>query len=61
MCRFASPTDYILSQVADLLCALELTALKYRQGEQTATDEKFFGTNAMFRRNYLKAIKRKRL
>ena len=59
--RFASPKDCILSQVSDLLCTLELTAMKYRQGEQTATDEKFFGTNSMFRRNYLKAMRRKRL
>lgn len=59
--KFASPTDYVLSQVADFLCTLELTALKYRNNEQTATDEKFFGSNAMFRRNFLKVMRRKRL
>lgn len=53
--------EYFLAQVADLVCALELAAVKYRNKEATRTDEKFFGSNKSFRQNYLKALKRKRL
>ena len=59
--RRSRPEDYRLSQAADLICTLELTATKYAAGQQTATDEKFFGSAGAFRRNYLKALKRKRL
>ena len=41
--RDASPRDYRLEQVADFLCTLELTCEKFRNGEQTETDNKFFG------------------
>ncbi|SPU25827.1 protein [Bifidobacterium bifidum] len=39
--RDASPRDYRLEQVADFLCTLELTCEKFRNGEQTETDNKF--------------------
>lgn len=59
--RDASPRDYRLEQVADFLCTLELTCEKFRNGEQTETDNKFFGDWKSFRVNYLKPIRRKRL
>lgn len=59
--RRTRPTDYVLSQAADLICTLELTACKYVNKEATNTDNKFFGTSRDFRNNYMKAIKRKRV
>lgn len=59
--RQTRSADYRLSQVADLLCALELTAQKYRNCEATAADNKFFGTASDFKNNYMRIIKRKRL
>ncbi len=58
----ASPKEYRLSQVADYLCTLELTALKFDAHEITATDEAFFGLSAAtFKRNYLKKARKKLL
>ena len=59
--RNAKASEFFLSQAADLLCTLELTAHKYACNEPTRTDELMFGCNRAFRKNYLKAIKRKRL
>ena len=59
--RYASPSEYRLAQAADMLCTLELTAQKFRAGEATRTDEKFFGSAGAFSNNFMKAIKRKRL
>lgn len=59
--RNARASEFFLSQAADLLCTLELTAQKYACNEATRTDELMFGCNRAFRKNYLKAIKRKRL
>lgn len=54
-------SDCRLSQVADHLCAVELAALKYEGGEQTSTDDKFFGGIGAFKRNFLKQARRKRM
>lgn len=60
--RRASPLDYRLSQVADYICTIELTALKFDAGETTATDEAFFGLAApKFKRDYLKKVRSKLL
>lgn len=56
--RQGSPTDYRLAQVADFICTVELTARKYENHEQTATDERFFGTARTFRKNYLKQVRK---
>lgn len=48
-----------LSQVADYLCAIELTAEKYKHHAATATDEKFFGGATAFKKNWLKQARRK--
>lgn len=50
-----------LSQVADYLCAIELTAAKYERHAATATDEKFFGGATAFKKNWLKQARKKLL
>ena len=57
--RKANPRDYRLEQAADLICTIELTALKYQAGESTATDCKMFGDWRAFKQNYLKVLRRK--
>ena len=59
--RKADPADFMLAQVADMLCTLELTACKFRNKEATRTDEKMFGSARSFKNNYMKALRRKRL
>lgn len=57
--RRAQPADYRLAQVADLLCTLELTAVKFEQHEGTSTDEKVFGSPGTFRKEYLRKVRDK--
>lgn len=57
----ASPQDYRLFQVADFICTLELTAMKYQTHTFGTTDERFFGKWGTFKKNYLKKIRKKRL
>lgn len=59
--RRTRAADYVLEQAADMLCTLELTAVKLRNGEATRTDRKFFGDAHSFKNNYMKAMKRKRM
>ena len=56
--RKSSATQYRLSQVADFICTIELTALKYEAAEQTQTDDKVFGMKGSFKKNYLKKMRR---
>ena len=53
--------SYRLAQVADYLCEIELAAIKYEHGEQTNTDNKFFGGRGPFKKNWLKQARRKSL
>lgn len=57
----ASPADYRLSQVADYICTMEFTALKFSDKTPTATDEKFFGAWSQFKKGILKEIRAKRI
>lgn len=59
--RLASPADYRLSQAADYICTMELTALKYQNKTSTATDEKFFGSWSQFKKGILKEVRQKRM
>ena len=43
------------------ICTIELTALKYENHEQTATDERFFGSARTFKKNYLKKVRKHQL
>lgn len=60
MYRMASQRDYRLAQVADYLCTLKLTELKFESHELTSTDEKVFGSDyRAFKKNHLKQIRKK--
>lgn len=59
--RSASPAGYRLSQIADYICTMEFTALKYADKASTATDEKFFGSWAQFKKGILKEVRAKRI
>lgn len=59
--RSASPADYRLSQAADYICTMELTALKYADKSSTATDEKLFGSWSQFKKGILREVRSKGL
>ena len=59
--RNCDVTAYRLSQVADFLCTIELTAHKYASKETTSTDEKVFGGAGAFKTNYLKNVRRQKM
>ncbi len=59
--RDVSPTSYYLFQVADYICGIELTALRYQNHKEGHTEERFFGEWANFKKNYLRKIRKKRL
>lgn len=54
-------SDCRLSQVADYICTMELAALRYRDGDPTPTDDKFFGTWREFKKGILKEIRAKQI
>ena len=54
--------EYSMFQVADFICTLELTAIKFENNETTQTDEKFFGTSkAKFKKLFLRHIRKEQL
>lgn len=57
--RPAQPPEYRLSQAADYICTMELTAIKYAEHTATATDEKFFGKWSDFKKGILKETRKK--
>lgn len=59
--RNSSYHMFRLAQVADYLCAIELTAAKFEYHCETPTDLKFFGGVGSFKRNWLKQARRKLL
>lgn len=52
---------YRLSQVADYVCGIELTKLKFEHHLETKTDTAFFGAYGSFRKNFYSKLCRKRL
>lgn len=58
MHRNADPEKFYLLQVADYVCTLELTEIKYQKHAETSTDRIFFGTHATFRKNFLKRLRK---
>lgn len=56
--RNANPAQFHLLQVADYICTLELTEIKYQHHEETATDKIFFGTHTTFRKNFLRRLRK---
>lgn len=59
--RKVRPVDYKLFQVADLLCTLELLALKAETKSFSKSEVEFFCSLRDFRKNYLKPLLRKRI
>ena len=57
--RSAQPSEYRLSQVADYICTMELTAIKFAEHATTATDEKLFGKWSDFKKGILKETRKK--
>lgn len=57
----ASPKAYVLSQVADYVCGIELIAIKFARNEQTKTDTEFFTGKRPFKKNYLSKLRKKLL
>ena len=51
--------DCRLAQAADYICTMEFTTLKYATHKTTPTDEKFFGSWAMFKKGILKEVRTK--
>jgi len=58
--RKVSPVDYKLFQAADLLCTLELLALKAENKTLTHSELAFFRSERELLRTYLKPIRQKR-
>ena len=52
--RSVQPSECRLSQAADYVCAMELTAIKNADHAATTTDEKFFGKWSDFKKGILK-------
>ena len=57
--RSAESAEYRLFQVADYICTVEFTAIKYAEHAATATDEKFFGKWSDFKKGILKETRKK--
>ena len=59
--RKVKPVDYLLFQVADLICTMELLADKLETKSFTKSELDFFKTHRDFNKNYLKWIRKKQL
>lgn len=58
----ASAREYRLSQVADCICTLKLTDIKFQMSELTEMDTKMFGANyPAFWKNRLEHIQKKEM
>ena len=59
--RKVQPVSYKLFQVADLICTLELLNIKAESNTFTKSEKDFFLSRRDFKKNYFKAIMKKRL
>lgn len=59
--RKVVPSDYRLFQSADLICTLELAAIKADSGELSRSEEIFFESRRKLRKNWLSQLDRMRL
>jgi hypothetical protein len=55
------PSDYKLAQVADLICTIELVALKAERKQMSNSELKFFGNARDFRKEFLRPLRLKRI
>ena len=58
--RKVMPSEYRLFQVADIVCTLKLAELKLENHMLSKSEEKFFESARVLRKNYLKPIANKR-
>lgn len=58
--RKVMPSDYRLFQVADIICTLKLTELKLDNHILSKSEEKFFESERILKKNYLKPITNKK-
>ena len=54
--RKVIPSDYRLFQVADLVCTLQLVELKMNAHTMSNSEQKFFESNRILKKNYLKPL-----
>ena len=50
--RKIAPSDYKLFQVADLICTLELTKMKYTDGTASKSEHEFFHGMNQFKKDF---------
>lgn len=55
------PSKYRLFQIADMICSLELVRLKMEKHTLSKSELRFFGEPRVIRKNYLKALEKKRM
>lgn len=56
--RLVTPADYMLFQVADLCCTMELTESRRQNGGLTKSETSFFGGASSFKKTYLKLYRK---
>lgn len=59
--RKVRPVDYKLFQVADLICTIELLALKAESNSFSQSEKEFFSSARDFKKNYRKPLLKKSL
>lgn len=59
--RKVSPSDYKLFQTADMICTLELLALKAKHNQFSKSEREFFTSERDFKKCRLKEIRKKRI
>ena len=59
--RKVAPSDYRLFQSADLICTLELAAVKADEGHLSRSEEIFFESRRKLRKNWLAGLEKLRL
>ena len=59
--RKVIPADYKLFQAADMLCTLELLALKHENKCLSKSELKFFKSGKDIYKSYIRAIRKKRI
>lgn len=59
--RHVQPYQYKLFQVADMICTLELSKMKYDSNKISTSEENFYESRRKFRDFYYKTIKKKRI
>ncbi len=59
--RKVRPQNYILFQIADLICTLELIALKFMRGQASHSEEDFFKSKRNFMKDFMRGLLKMRI